>query len=263
MIHEHQQQASIYFALGTALLLHILLLLAFAYFPITTEEELLRTVPTVTITTGSKASTDSQHSPTQSANTAAANAYLATLEASTFKVQQDQKQNRKTDNSRKQLYTNQPKEQPRSEKPPTKSRTSQSQKSRAKKANQGMMNIFKQKEITGEVEQISTTEHKELSDYEISLRSILSRAVLYDQFHKFIRAKDDNEINFEVTLILHPSGAIKNAIISRSSGIIEIDALAKQNAFKASPYPRPPAEDMQNGFRYAISITHQKVSQSN
>ena len=77
------------------------------------------------------------------------------------------------------------------------------------------------------------------------------------------KAKDNNEINFEVTLILHPSGAIKNAVISRSSGIIEIDALAKQNAFKASPYPRPPAEDMQNGFRYAISITHQKVNQNN
>ena len=126
-----------------------------------------------------------------------------------------------------------------------------------------MMNIFKQRKITGEIEQISTTDYKELSDYEISLRSILSRAVLYDEFHRFIKAKDNKEINFEVTLILHPSGAIKNAVISRSSGIKEIDTLAKQNAFKASPYPRPPIEDIQKGYKYAISITHKGVSKNN
>ena len=258
-----KQPTSIFFAIGTALLLHIFLLLALSHLPIVTKEELLRTVPTVTITAGSIASTDSQQSQIQSANTVAANAYLATLKASTFQVQQEQKLNRERSAQRKQTSTSQAKTQNQTEKPPTKSLTRQSQTSRAQRANQGMMNIFKQKKITGETTQISTKEHKELSDYELSLRSILSRAVLYDQFHKFIRAKNDNEINFEVTLILHPSGAIKNAVISRSSGIKEIDTLAKQNAFKASPYPRPPAEDMQNGFRYAISITHQKVNQNN
>jgi len=260
MKQEHSEHlTSIYFAIGAALLLHIFLLFALSLLPIIHKEEKHRTVPTVTITTGSTASSDKQESQTQPSNAAAANAYLATLEASSFKVQQEQ--SRERNSQRKHTRASQPKTQNQIERPPTKSLMSQSQMSRSKKANQGMMNIFKQKKITGEVEQVSTTEHKELSDYEISLRSILSRAVLYDEFHRFIKAKEDNEINFEVTLILHPSGAIKNAVISHSSGIIEIDKLAKQNAFKASPYPKPPLEDMQKGFRYAISITHKKVTQ--
>jgi|GEM_PF-1430193 len=260
MKQEHSEHlTSIYFAIGIALLLHIFLLLALSYLPIITEEELHRTVPTVTITSGSRASNTNQQNKTQSSNTEAANAYLATLEASTFKVQQNQKHDKNI--RQKKTSTTQTKTKNQTEKPPTKSLTNQAQTSRAQKANQGMMNIFKQKKITGKTAQVSTTAHKELSNYEISLRSILSRAVLYDEFHRFTKAKDNNEINFEVTLILHPSGAIKNAVISRSSGVVEIDALAKQNAFKASPYPRPPSEDMQKGFRYAISITHQKVAQ--
>lgn len=263
MKQEHSEhQTGIYFAIGAALLLHILLLLALLYLPIITEEALHRTVPTVTITIGSRASNTHQQSKTQSSNTKAANAYLAILEAASFKVQQNQKHDKKI--QQKKTSTPQPNTKNQTEKPPTKSLTSQDQISRAQKANQGMMNIFKQKKITEKTEKtekISTTANKELSNYEISLRSILSRAVLYDEFHRFTKAKDNNDINLEVTLILHPSGAIKNAVISHSSGIIEIDALAKQNAFKASPYPRPPTEDMQKGFRYAISITHQKVAQ--
>lgn len=262
MNKEHSQHlTSIYFAIGAALLLHILLLLALSYLPIINKEELRRTVPTVTITAGSKASINSQQSQMESANATAANAYLATLETSIFKVQHEK--SRKKNTPQKAAHNPQPSILNQAEKPPTKNSNNQTQTSRARRANQGMMNIFKQKKITGETTQISTIKHKELSDYEISLRSILSRAVLYDQFHRFIKAKNDNEINFEVTLILHPSGAIKNAIISHSSGIMEIDALAKQNAFKASPYPRPPSEDMQKGFKYAISITHQKVSKNN
>jgi hypothetical protein len=260
MQQKIQQQASIFFAIGAALLLHIFLLLALSFFPITNEEEPQRTVPTVTITHGARASFNSQQSQSESANSSAANAYLATLEASKFKVQQEQ--NRAKRNRGKALHKPQRQQLKQPEKPSTTNSNNQSQNSRARKANQGMMNIFKQKKITGEKTQISTTKNKELSDYEISLISILSRAVLYDEFHNFMKAKDGNEINFEVTLILFPSGAIKNAIISRSSGIVEIDALAKQVAFKVSPYPRPPAEDMQNGLRYTIPLT-QTASQNN
>jgi TonB family protein len=259
--HQAQKLASIYFAISAALLLHILLLLALSYIPVINIEELPRTVPTVTIKTGSKASFASQQSQIESSNTAAANAYLATLEASSFKVQQAKNYKKNTQDNNA-THKPQPSPLKLAEKPPTKNTQSQSQTSRAQKANQGMMNIFKQKKITGKTTQISTIEHKELSDYEISLISILSRAVLYDEFHRFMKAKNGNEINFEVTLILHPSGAIKNAIISRSSGILEIDKLAKQVAFKVSPYPIPPTKDMQNGFRYTIPLT-QKASQKN
>jgi TonB family protein len=257
---QTQTLTSLYLAIGAALLLHIIILLALSYLPITSEEEPQRTVPTVTITNGSRASINSQESQLTSANASAANSYLATLEASTFKAQQEKTRERNNQRKATQKQQRQPLNQ--TQEPPTTSSNKKSQSSRAQKANQGMINIFKQKKITGETTQVSTTEYKELSNYEISLRSILSRAVFYDDFHRFMKAKDGNEINFEVTLILHPSGAIKNAIISRSGGIEEIDKLAKQVAFKASPYPRPPAEDMQNGFRYTIPIT-QKASPNN
>ena len=255
-----EQLISISIAICAAICLHILTVLVITHILSQPTDKEYRTVPTVTISTGSRASIAMQQAQSQTANSAAANAYLASLEASKFTVQEQNKQKKhssKTNNTK-----NPPQNKPLSPEFPSMSTNKQSQTSRAKRANQGIMNIFKKQNTTAQVQQISTKQHKELTDYEISLRSILSRAVFYDQFHKFIKAKgkDNREVNFEITLILLPNGAIKNAKITRSSGIKEIDILAKQNAYNASPYPRPPAEDMQKGFTYSISITHQQVS---
>ena len=254
-----QQLASIYFAISAALLFHIFLLLALSYLPDPPKKKELRTVPTVTIRTGSLTSIDNQTNSSASANTIAANAYLATLKASTFTVQQTK--NKQNNETRKTLKKSGKTFSATRNRPQLNKPNNQSQLSRANKANEGMRNIFQQKKISNEDKTlISTTDKKELSDYEISLRSTLSRAVLYDQFHSFMEAKEGNEINFEVTLILLPNGAIKNAIISKSSGIAKIDELAKQVAFKVSPYPIPPTEDMQKGFRYTIPITQKGYS---
>jgi len=258
-----EQLISISIAICAAICLHILIVLAITHLlPQPTDKE-YRTVPTVTISKGSRASIAMQQAQSKSTNSAAANAYLASLEASTFTAQERNKQKRHT--SKAGNTNNPPQNELLAPEFPSRNTNKQSQTSRAKRANQGMVNIFKKQKTTAQVQQISTKQHKELTDYEISLRSILSRAVFYDQFHKFIEAKGKNnkEVNFEVTLILLPNGAIKNAKITRSSGIKEIDILAKQNAYKASPYPRPPAKDMQKGFRYSIAITHQQISNDN
>lgn len=251
-----QQHASIYFAIGAALLFHILLLIVLSYLPAINDTEQLRTVPTVTVSAGSRASINSQQNRVESANTAAANAYLATLEASSFKVQRAQSNTKGAQRNATRKPQHSPLKQ--TEMPPTKSPQSQAQTIRAQQANEGMMNIFKQMKLTGETEQISTTKHKELSNYEISLRSILSRDVLYDQYHQFMAAKGKNNttesINFEVSITLLANGAIKKAEISQSSGIKEIDALAKRTAYSVSPYPRPPVEDIHKGFKYKIAI---------
>jgi len=255
-----EQLISISIAICAAICLHILTVLAITQILSQPTDKKYRTVPTVTISTGSRASIAMQQAQSNTSNAAAANAYLASLEASTFTVQEQNKQKKhtsKTSNTDNPLQS-----KLLSPEFLSMNTNKQSQTSRAKRANQGIMNIFKKQNTPAQVQQISTKQHKELTDYEISLRSILSRAVFYDQFHKFIKAKgkDNREVNFEITLILLPNGAIKNAKISRSSGIKEIDILAKQNAYNASPYPRPPAEDMQKGFRYSIAITHQQVS---
>ena len=75
---QPEQLTRIYFAIGAALLLHILLLLIISYIPILPDKEILRTIPTVTITTGSTPSAASQENQSQSANTIAANSYHAT-----------------------------------------------------------------------------------------------------------------------------------------------------------------------------------------
>jgi len=256
-----EQFISISVALVSAVFLHILLALILTNLPLSTEKEKLRTIPTVFISTGSRESLAMQQAQSKATNSAAANAYLASLEESIFKVQQN---DNKKNNSQHKSQVSKPSQStlPSSEQAST-SITNRSQALRAQKANQGMMNIFKKQKTTGKTQQISTKEYQELSDYEISLRSILSRAVFYDQFHRFIKAKGNNRVDFEVTLILLPSGAIKNAKITKSSGIKEIDTLAKQNAYKASPYPKPPTEDMQKGFKYSIPITHIQVSKNN
>lgn len=245
-------------SLFIALILHISIVIAVIYLPSISQEKARKTIPVVLIAAGSKASNASQPTKNTAENSAAANAFLSTLETSTFEtaIESPHSNNHlstgKTNTPSQNLLT--------TPDLPQISSTKQLKTTSAKRARQGMLDLFKQ-QTPEQVKQVSTKNYEHLSDYELSLRSMLSRAVLYDHYHKFIAAKGKDSVNFEITLSLFQNGAIKKAIVSRSSGIAEIDRLAQMTAYDVSPYPRPPKEDEQTGFKYSISITYQPPTQ--
>ena len=123
-------------------------------------------------------------------------------------------------------------------------------------------NIFsKQKnkeKLQNELRQISTNSLEELTEYEILLLQKLAQNELYDDFHPVMEKNKQTDIRYTITLQLFSNGAIKNAKISNSSKIKEIDRLAIKTAFSASPYPKPPKEDINKGFKYNIPIIYKK-----
>ncbi len=106
--------------------------------------------------------------------------------------------------------------------------------------------------------QISTNDNPQLSDYEIELLSALKKETLYDSFHPVMANKRTNEVRYQIELRLFPNGAIKSARMAKSSGDKDIDTLAIQTAYAASPYPAPPKEDISKRYRYRIPIIYTK-----
>ncbi|KZZ30534.1 hypothetical protein A3755_13810 [Oleiphilus sp. HI0085] len=119
----------------------------------------------------------------------------------------------------------------------------------------GLQNIFsrdKQSLKPSQTKQVSSKELEQLSDYEILLLSALRKDSLYDPFHAVMNTHKRKEVAYTITLRLFPNGAIKNALIKEPSGIMKIDELALQAAYRASPFPTPPHEDIQKGYKYDI-----------
>jgi TonB family protein len=108
------------------------------------------------------------------------------------------------------------------------------------------------------VEQISTQDLPELSGYEKLLLQRLSQQSLYDDFHAVMASHTRNRVIYIVSLRLFSTGAIRSAQITRSSGIPEIDRLALQTAYRASPFPAPPESDAAKEFRYQIPIIYDR-----
>jgi TonB family protein len=121
----------------------------------------------------------------------------------------------------------------------------------------GLQSMFSQKKQTiqtNNARQISTKQLELLSDYEILLLNTLNKGALYDAFHEVLDENKKLEVSYVITLFLFPNGAIKNAAINKSSGLPQIDELAIQAAYRASPFPAPPRDDIQKGYRYHIPI---------
>ena len=194
----------------------------------------------------------------QSENTLAAQEYLRTLNESKFeKLIRDN-----TQKSIKKSRDNSPFKQSTQAENPFIQQPTFKQNSNSSSALQGLQNIFSRQnskaKTQNETQQISTKSLEELSEYEIQLLQRLSRKELYDEFHPVMEKNRRTNTSYTLTLQLFPNGTIKNAYISSSSNIKEIDKLAIRTAFSASPYPKPPSEDITKDFKYNIPIIYDK-----
>ncbi len=95
-----------------------------------------------------------------------------------------------------------------------------------------------------------------MSDYEIQLLKHLLAGELYDQFHRYMRSQKETQVDFRVRIRLFENGAIKSASILDKSKDLDIDRLAVNAAYNASPYPRPPEEDFEVNYTYDISMSY-------
>ncbi len=109
-----------------------------------------------------------------------------------------------------------------------------------------------------QAEQISSKDLPKLSEYETKLLQRLSQRALYDEFHNVMIVNTRSHVKYVLSLRLFSTGAIRSAQIIESSGIAEIDRLAIQTAYRASPYPAPPASDAAQEFRYQIPIIYDR-----
>lgn len=112
---------------------------------------------------------------------------------------------------------------------------------------------------TASTEQISTKSVAELSDYELALLTQLSQEVLYDEFHPIMLYNTKTQVDYILSLRLFKNGAIRSAALAKSSGIEEIDRLAIQTAYQASPFPAPPTKDAAIDYRYQIPIIYDRL----
>lgn len=127
---------------------------------------------------------------------------------------------------------------------------------------QGLQNIFTRKELKqrtkNSIQQISSKSLEQLTQYETQLIQIMAQKGLYDEFHPVMTKHKQTNIEYIITLHIFPNGAVKTAKIRQSSGIEEIDRLAVKTAYLASPFPKPPSEDINKSFKYDIPIIYQK-----
>jgi len=244
-------------AIFTAITLHsgAVALLTILDLSIIVEKE--KTIPITLVSANRHSSTSQTQNLSKSDNTQAARAYLATLNESSFQKETTFKQQ---SNSGKK-YTLNKKSQHNTLAPdfPTIGTITRTQSTASKQTLQGLQNIFAKKHFKSQNtrQQISTKAIEQLSDYELELLNKLARDELYDPFHEVMKAKNKDRVDYVITLTLFSNGAIKSARIKSKSGIEEIDKLAKQTAFRASPFPAPPQQDLNNGYKYDIPIIYQ------
>lgn len=131
-----------------------------------------------------------------------------------------------------------------------------------KAPNQQQLSSMFQQTATNQTEttnQLATKSAPELSDYEKALLTKLSQETLYDEFHPLMLYNTKTQVDYILSLRLFNNGAIRSATLVKSSGIAEIDRLAIQTAYQASPYPAPPAKDAAIEFRYQIPIIYDRL----
>lgn len=249
---------SIIISFISATALHTLLAGIILYFDLNPLTEKDKTIPFLLISTDRKSTISNQNFMSKAENSQAAQEYLASLNASTFQVTKQQKNNKKI--SKKDTKSNREKQNTDAPQIPSTSSSKQANSTSSSNYFQGLKDIFstrKDSPIKSNRQQISSKSADLLSPYEIALLEQLKTDVLYDGFHSVMKANEKKSIDYIVTLTLLPNGAIKNAKIKRSSGLNKIDRLAKQAAYRASPFPTPPKGDFVNEYKYDIPISYQ------
>ncbi len=256
MSTENNQTLRLSLAAFVAILIHTAIALSIHFLDISLIEIKEKSIPfkLVSANRSSQFSTSSPLSPTDNAR--AAQEYLATLNQSQFKSTADNKSK----------HTGQGKRKSRQQSPITKTSKQAAQHNTAfqgsnpSTAISGLQNIFSRNSRpldSSQVKQVSSKALEALSDYEILLLNTLAKDSLYDPFHEVMKANKHKEVSYTITLSLFPNGAIKNASIKQPSGLQKIDELAIQAAFRASPFPTPPRDDIQRGYKYDIPIIYQ------
>lgn len=257
MEHTEKHLLRFYIALFGAVLSHsILFLVLFLYAPSIELER--KTIPFQLISNDTAGQSSNKNSMSQSENALAAQEFLRTLNESKFEklIKKNTQSSPQINNTNSIFKPNSIDENPFIHQPIFK------QSNNSSSALQGLQNIFskqKNKErLQNEIRQVTTNSLEELTEYEIRLLQKLAQNELYDDFHPVMERNKQADIRYTITLQLFSNGTIKNAKISKSSNIKEIDSLAIKSAFTASPYPKPPKEDINKDFKYSIPIIYKK-----
>ena len=231
-----------------AIVIHTFIIILIHWFEIPLIEIREKTIPFKLISPSSNAATTQTSSLSPADNARAAQEYLRTLNQSQFK-QATERDNKTAP------FSNRVKPSPLAQKNQAQQRTAQSN---AINDLQGIFSRETPNVKTTSVKQISNKELEQLSDYEVLLLKALAKESLYDRFHEVMNANKRKEVRYSITLNLFPNGAIKNASIREPSGLAAIDELAIQAAYLASPFPMPPRDDIQRGYKYHIPIIYKK-----
>ena len=247
----------LYGAIRCSVIFHsVIFVCLFIYAPSIELEK--KTIPFQLVSNDRVGQAANKSNKSQSENALAAQEFLRTLNASKFNKLIQKNTQKPSQNSHKNPIkkSNQHDDSPFIQQPTFK------QNSNSSNALQGFQNIFSRKNIKqkrqSDVQQVSTESLEKLTDYEILLLQKLANVELYDEFHPVMKQYKQHKISYTITLQLFPNGAIKNAQIKQSSKIKEVDVLAIKSAFSASPYPKPPKEDISKRFKYNIPIIYKK-----
>lgn len=247
----------IYISLFGSIIIHsITLLLLFAAFPSFEPER--KTIPFQLMSNDRKGHLSNSSQLSKSENSLAAQEFLRTLNESSF--EQLIKDNTRTSNENRETIS--PFKQDYNDNPIFTQPTFH-KKSSSENAFQGLQNIFSKKTFiqntADNIKQISTESLEKLTQYEVQLLQQLAKNKLYDEFHPVMEKNKQTNIEYIITLHLLPNGAIKSANIKKSSNIAEIDQLAIKAAYLASPFSKPPNEDISRNYKYDIPIIYKKT----
>ena len=211
-----------YIALFGSIFSHSIILIAlFIYAPSIELEK--KTIPFQLVSNDNAGYISNKSSMSQSENTLAAQEFLRTLNESKF----EKLIRNNTQKSSHVTPSNSLFESKFQDSTPVTHQAIFKHNNNSSSALQGFQNIFSrqktQEQTSNNTKQISTESLEELTEYEILLLQKLARDELYDNFHPVMEKHKQTEIYYTLTLHLFPSGAIKNAQISNSSEIPEID----------------------------------------
>lgn len=251
---HNNQTLQLCIAAFIAIVIHATLIILISLSGISFLEDKEKTIPFRLISADKSSQIANAQPLSAEENAKAAQQYLATLNQAQFNTNTTNNGTKSTGNNRSSKQTEQNK----------KSEFNSAQLLRGSNSNtaiHGLQNIFAKKSLSANkanIEQVSSKEAEALSNYEVELLNTLAKDSLYDPFHKIMEESQKERITFTVTLNLFPNGAIKNASIKQTSGIQSIDQLAIQTAYRASPFPPPPRDDIQKGYRYNIPIIYQR-----
>lgn len=117
-------------------------------------------------------------------------------------------------------------------------------------SNKGDVSPFTDRGATEGTNRLTSKPSELLSAYQSTLREHLA-----ERINRSTIKKDMNKA-YEITIELRlmSNGALRKVDVIQSSGDLSLDNLVVRTALAASPYPAPPAEASENGFRFPIPL---------